>query len=107
MTHHAPGPSNTIACALSGCRLTGLQHAVLFFTDDIPDLVAPRTGRGYDHTSVDIRARFNLHPARFGQILNRLADHPDAIRHSPVTLRLYREARARRRAELLGTPSHH
>lgn len=91
--------SNTIGCDLPSCRLTHFEHAVLFFTDAVPDALNPRAGRGYDRVRVDIYEAFNLHPARFGQIVNYLADDPDAIRHRPTVLRQYREARERRRAE--------
>lgn len=50
-----------------------------------------------------IRERFNLSAARYYQLLNRLIDSPDALRHDPMLIRRLRRLRtARRRQRFAG-----
>ena len=47
-----------------------------------------------------IRQRFDVSPARYYQLLNRLIDRPEALQHDPMLvqrLRRLREARRRKR----------
>jgi hypothetical protein len=44
-----------------------------------------------------IRERFGLSAARYYQLLNRLIDTPEALRHDPMLVRRLRRLRAARR----------
>ncbi|HEX2417622.1 MAG TPA: DUF3263 domain-containing protein [Micromonosporaceae bacterium] len=44
----------------------------------------------------EIRERFGISPTRYYQLLNRLIDNPDAIRHDPMLVRRLRRLRATR-----------
>jgi hypothetical protein len=47
----------------------------------------------------EIRKRFRLSPARYYQLLNRLIDSPDALRHDPMLVKRLRRLRAARRRQ--------
>jgi hypothetical protein len=46
---------------------------------------------------VAIKARFELSPARYYQVLNELLESPDAIAYDPLVVRRLRRLRERRR----------
>lgn len=76
--------------------LDGLSRAVLAFEAEWP--------RHSGAKEEAMRARLDLAPARYYQLLGRLVDDPAALAHAPLLigrLRRLREARAARRARLL------
>jgi hypothetical protein len=46
-----------------------------------------------------IRTRFRLSPARYYQLLNRLIDSPEALRHDPMLVKRLRRLRSARRRQ--------
>ena len=49
-----------------------------------------------------VRGRFGVSAARYYQQLNRLIDHPDALRHDPMLVRRLRRLRDSRRSTRFG-----
>jgi uncharacterized protein DUF3263 len=80
--------------AVSTGELSDRDRAVLDFA-----------GRTYLYRGAQEQAildEFNLSPARFWQIVNRLVDTEAAIAYAPVTCRLYRERRQAQRDRRTG-----